>query len=208
MFRLGLTGGIGSGKSAVADILASFGAAIIDTDVIAHEITAPHGLVIDTIRKTFGPSFIKEDGSLDRALMRNEVFNHPESKTVLEQITHPLIYQLVNEKTQSVIELGSAPYIVYVVPLLVESGQWINQSPPRIDGLLVIDCPKETQIDRVKKRNQLSTDLIEKIIASQASQEERLRHANWVIQNDSNLEHLENQTRQIHQEILKKISQK
>ena len=208
MFRLGLTGGIGSGKSAVADILASFGAAIIDTDVIAHEITAPHGLVIDAIRKTFGPSFIKEDGSLDRALMRNEVFNHPESKKVLEQITHPLIYQLVNEKTQSVIELGSAPYIVYVVPLLVESGQWINQSPPRIDGLLVIDCPKETQIDRVKKRNQLSTDLIEKIIASQASQEERLRHADWVIQNDSNLEHLENQTRQIHQEILKKISQK
>ena len=208
MFRLGLTGGIGSGKSAVADILASFGAAIIDTDVIAHEITAPHGLAIDAIRKTFGPSFIKEDGSLDRALMRNEVFNHPESKKVLEQITHPLIYQLVNEKTQSVIELGSAPYIVYVVPLLVESGQWINQSPPRIDGLLVIDCPKETQIDRVKKRNQLSTDLIEKIIASQASQEERLRHADWVIQNDSNLEHLENQTRQIHQEILKKISQK
>lgn len=208
MFRLGLTGGIGSGKSAVADILASFGAAIIDTDAIAHEITAPHGLAIDAIRKTFGPSFIKEDGSLDRALMRNEVFNHPESKTVLEQITHPLIYQLVNEKTQSVIELGSAPYIVYVVPLLVESGQWINQSPPRIDGLLVIDCPKETQIDRVKKRNQLSTDLIEKIIASQASQEERLRHADWVIQNDSNLEHLENQTRQIHQEILKKISQK
>ena len=208
MFRLGLTGGIGSGKSAVADILASFGAAIIDTDVIAHEITAPDGLAIDAIRKTFGPSFIKEDGSLDRALMRNEVFNHPESKTVLEQITHPLIYQLVNEKTQSVIELGSAPYIVYVVPLLVESGQWINQSPPRIDGLLVIDCPKETQIDRVKKRNQLSTDLIEKIIASQASQEERLRHDNWVIQNDSNLEHLENQTRQIHQEILKKISQK
>jgi len=208
MFRLGLTGGIGSGKSAVADILASFGAAIIDTDAIAHEITAPDGLAIDAIRKTFGPSFIKEDGSLDRALMRNEVFNHPESKTVLEQITHPLIYQLVNEKTQSVIELGSAPYIVYVVPLLVESGQWINQSPPRIDGLLVIDCPKETQIDRVKKRNQLSTDLIEKIIASQASQEERLKHANWVIQNDSNLEHLENQTRQIHQEILKKISQK
>ena len=208
MFRLGLTGGIGSGKSAVADILASFGAAIIDTDAIAHEITAPHGLAIDAIRKTFGPSFIKEDGSLDRALMRNEVFNHPESKKLLEQITHPLIYQLVNEKTQSVIELGSAPYIVYVVPLLVESGQWINQSPPRIDGLLVIDCPKETQIDRVKKRNQLSTDLIEKIIASQASQEERLRHADWVIQNDSNLEHLENQTRQIHQEILKKISQK
>ena len=208
MFRLGLTGGIGSGKSAVADMLASFGAAIIDTDAIAHEITAPDGLAIDAIRKTFGPSFIKEDGSLDRALMRNEVFNHPESKTVLEQITHPLIYQLVNEKTQSVIELGSAPYIVYVVPLLVESGQWINQSPPRIDGLLVIDCPKETQIDRVKKRNQLSTDLIEKIIASQASQEERLRHADWVIQNDSNLEHLENQTRQIHQEILKKISQK
>jgi len=208
MFRLGLTGGIGSGKSAVADILASFGAAIIDTDVIAHEITAPHGLAIDAIRKTFGPSFIKEDGSLDRALMRNEVFNHPESKKVLEQITHPLIYQLVNEKTQSVIELGSAPYIVYVVPLLVESGQWINQSPPRIDGLLVIDCPKETQIDRVKKRNQLSTDLIEKIISSQASREERLRHADWVIQNDSNLEHLENQTRQIHQEILKKISQK
>ena len=130
--------------------------------------------------------------------MRNEVFNHPKSKKLLEQITHPLIYQLVNEKTQSVIELGSAPYIVYVVPLLVESGQWINQSPPRIDGLLVIDCPKETQIDRVKKRNQLSTDLIEKIIASQASQEERLRHADWVIQNDSNLEHLENQTRQIH----------
>ena len=208
MFRLGLTGGIGSGKSAVADMLASFGAAIIDTDAIAHEITASHGLAIDAIRKTFGPSFIKEDGSLDRALMRNEVFNHPESKKLLEQITHPLIYQLVNEKTQSVIELGSAPYIVYVVPLLVESGQWINQSPPRIDGLLVIDCPKETQIDRVKKRNQLSTDLIEKIIASQASQEERLRHADWVIQNDSNLEHLENQTRQIHQEILKKISQK
>jgi len=208
MFRLGLTGGIGSGKSAVADILASFGAAIIDTDAIAHEITAPHGLAIDAIRKTFGISFIKEDGSLDRTRMREEVFNHPESKKELEQITHPLIYQVVNNKTQAVIELGSAPYIVYVVPLLVESGQWINQSPPRIDGLLVVDCPKDAQIDRVKKRNHLETNLIEKIISSQASREDRLKHANWVIQNDSNLEHLENQTRQIHQEILKKISQK
>jgi dephospho-CoA kinase len=208
MFRLGLTGGIGSGKSAVADILASFGAAIIDTDVIAHEITAPHGLAIDAIRNTFGASFIKDDNSLDRTRMREEVFNHPESRKKLEQITHPLISQVVNSKSQAIIDSGLAPYIVYVVPLLVESEKWINQSPPRIDGLLVIDCPKDAQIDRVKKRNHLETDLIEKIISSQASREERLKHADWVIQNDSNLEHLENQTRQIHQEILKKISQK
>lgn len=208
MFRLGLTGGIGSGKSAVADILASFGAAIIDTDVIAHEITAPHGLAIDAIRNTFGASFIKDDNSLDRTRMREEVFNHPESRKKLEQITHPLIGQVVNSKSQAIIDSDLAPYIVYVVPLLVESEKWINQSPPRIDGLLVIDCPKDAQIDRVKKRNHLETDLIEKIISSQASREERLKHADWVIQNDSNLEHLENQTRQIHQEILKKISQK
>jgi dephospho-CoA kinase len=208
MFRLGLTGGIGSGKSAVADILASFGAAIIDTDVIAHEITAPHGLAIDAIRNTFGASFIKDDNSLDRTRMREEVFNHPESRKKLEQITHPLISQVVNSKSQAIIDSGLAPYIVYVVPLLVESEKWINQSPPRIDGLLVIDCPKDAQIDRVKKRNHLETDLIEKIISSQASREERLKYADWVIQNDSNLEHLENQTRQIHQEILKKISQK
>lgn len=208
MFRLGLTGGIGSGKSTVANLLASFGAAIIDTDAIAHDITAPHGLAVDAIRKMFGASFIQEDESLNRSRMRDEVFNHPESKKKLEQITHPIIDQVVGEKTQEIIHSGSAPYIVYVVPLLVESGHWINQHPPRIDGLLVVDCPKEAQIKRVKERNHLETELIEKIIATQASHEARLEYADWVIQNDSNLEHLQNQTRKIHQEILRKISQK
>ena len=131
---IGLTGGIGSGKTAVSDLLGKFGAGIVDTDLIAHQLTAPNGAAIPLIRKQFGAGFISADGALDRAKMRSLVFEKPEARKTLEEITHPLIRQ---ETIKQAIQLSkdAAPYLVFVVPLLIESGTWLGL----IDRLVVVD---------------------------------------------------------------------
>jgi dephospho-CoA kinase len=194
---IGLTGGIGSGKTAVSDQLGRLGAGIIDTDVIAHQITAANGSAIEPIRKQFGPDYIDANGALDRAKMRALVFTNPKAKKALEGITHPLIRQ---ETIQQAFQQAqqSMPYLVFVVPLLLESGTWLDL----IDRLVVVDCPKETQISRVMQRNKLTRAEVENILQSQASREDRLAHADFVIENTGDLKHLDQEVNQLNKKIL------
>jgi dephospho-CoA kinase len=194
---IGLTGGIGSGKTAVSDLLAKLGAGIVDTDLIAHQITAPHGAAIALIEKQFGPEFISADGALNRDKMRSLVFTKPEARKSLEAITHPLIRQETNKQALRISKEG-APYLVFVVPLLLESGSWNSL----IDLLVVVDCPKETQIQRVMQRSNLPREELERILAAQASREERLKHADVVIENQGSLQDLEVEVQNLHQKIL------
>ena len=194
---IGLTGGIGSGKTAVSDQLAKLGAGIIDTDVIAHQITAANGAAIKSIREQFGSDYIGADGALDRAKMRTLVFSKPEAKKILEGITHPLIRQKTIEQAFELAKNG-VPYLVFVVPLLLESGNWLSL----IDRLVVVDCPVETQINRVMHRNNLPRAEVEKILQTQASREERLAHADFVIENQGNLDQLNEEVSQLNQKIL------
>jgi dephospho-CoA kinase len=195
---IGLTGGIGSGKTTVSDLLAKFGAGIIDTDLIAHQMTAPHGAAISQIEKQFGPDFIRADGALNRDKMRSLVFTKPEARKSLEAITHPLIRQ---EAIRQAMQLSkeASPYLVFVVPLLIESGSWMES----IDRLALVDCPEETQIQRVMQRSNLPREEVERILATQASRKERLQHADMVIENQGSLEELEVEVQNLHQKILR-----
>ena len=177
MFSVGLTGGIGSGKSTVADLFAARGVTVVDTDVIAHQITAPHGVAMPQIREQFGVDFIAPDGSMDRARMRALVFSDESARKRLEAITHPLI------RAETDREAGDAqgPYVIFVVPLLVESGNWKARS----NRVLVVDCSVETQIARVMRRNGFTREQVEAIIARQATREARLAAADDVIVNDA-----------------------
>ena len=177
MFVVGLTGGIGSGKSTVADLFAAHGVPIVDTDLIAHRVTAPHGIAMPQIAAEFGNAFVAADGSLDRARMRALVFSDDAARKRLENITHPLI-RAVTEREQ---REAKGPYVIVVVPLLVESGSWKN----RVDRVLAVDCSVETQISRVMNRNGFSRDQVLAIIARQATREERLAVADDVIVNDN-----------------------
>jgi dephospho-CoA kinase len=205
ILRVGLTGGIGCGKNAVAAHLESMGALVIDTDLIAHQITGQNGLAMPAIKSSFGEEFLHSDGSLDREKMRTLVFNDPKAKLALEQITHPLIHQ----KTQDMASEGikrQPPYVVFMVPLLIESGQWINQTPAKIDYVVVVDCSEELQISRVQARNQLPKETIQKIIASQANRHERISIADYVIENNGTLEELEVESKRLHQILLRQKS--
>ena len=194
---IGLTGGIGSGKTAVSDALAKLGAGVIDTDLIAHQITAPGGLAIPLIQKQFGAEFIDPSGALDRGKMRSLVFADPKARKSLEDITHPLIRQETIRQAEQ-LRLEMAPYLVFVVPLLVESGNWRSM----LDFLVVVDCPEETQIERVMHRSKLPRSEVEKILQAQASRAERLACADMVIENQGTLDHLKAEVLSLHQKIL------
>jgi dephospho-CoA kinase len=178
VIRLGLTGGIGSGKSTVATILGAAGAAVIDADAISRQTTAPGGIAIDSIRLDFGPDLITSDGALDRDKMRERVFSDPQTRQRLEAIVHPLVGLETTRQAQAAIEAGHR-CIVFDVPLLVESAHWRQ----RVDQVLVVDCTPEVQIERTLLRNGLSRAAIEQIIASQASRSARLKAADMVIFN-------------------------
>jgi dephospho-CoA kinase len=175
MFSIGLTGGIGSGKSTVADLFAARGVPLIDTDLIAHQVTASGGVAMPLIASEFGDDFLAHDGSLDRAKMRTLVFSDDTAKARLEAIVHPLIRA---ETERQRVAAGGAYHIV-VVPLLVESGNWAT----RVSRVLVVDCPVQTQIARVMQRNGFTRDQVLAIIAKQATREARLAAANDVIEN-------------------------
>ena len=178
--RLGLTGGIGSGKSTVASILASAGAAVMDADAISRSLTLPGGRAIPAILAEFGEQLIAPDGAMDREAMRALVFSNPQSKRQLEAIIHPLVGQVLQEESHAALAAGHA-CLVYDVPLLVESGdRWRRQ----VDWVCVVDCEVETQIQRVMHRNQLSRAEIERIISQQASRQQRLDCADAVIFNE------------------------
>jgi dephospho-CoA kinase len=177
---LGLTGGIGSGKSTVASILASAGAAVMDADAISRSLTLPGGRAIPAILAEFGEQLIAPNGAMDRDAMRALVFSNPQSKRQLEAIIHPLVGQVLQEESHAALAAGHA-CLVYDVPLLVESGdRWRRQ----VDWVCVVDCEVETQIQRVMNRNQLSRAEIERIISQQASRQQRLDCADAVIFNE------------------------
>jgi len=177
-FRLGLTGGIGSGKSTVAQLLQNLGAALVDADAIAHAVTAPQGVAIPAIADTFGPEFLTPAGALDRAKMRALAYADPTARQRLEAILHPLIGQEIQNKAALATQAG-ATCIVFDIPLLVESATW----RAKLDHVLVVDCTPEVQVSRVMARSQLSAPEIEKIIASQASRSRRLAAADSVVFN-------------------------
>ena len=178
--RIGLTGGIGSGKSTVGQMLQERGAALIDADAIARSVTAAHGTAMPAIAQAFGPDFITPDGALDRERMRAHVFSHPEAKQALEAIIHPLVAQETQRQAQQAIANGHHT-LVFDVPLLVESGaRWRAQ----VDRVLVVDCSEETQIQRVMARNGWSRETVQAIIAAQTSRTQKLAAADWVIANE------------------------
>ena len=179
LFRLGLTGGIGSGKSTVANLLAARGAAVVDADAIARAVTAPHGSAMPAIAKTFGNDFVDADGDLNRDRMRALAFSDPDAKKRLEAIVHPLVSQETQRQAEAAIQSGHR-CVVFDVPLLVESGRWRQQ----VDRVLVVDCTRETQIARVMARNGMTREMVERIIDAQLPSGVRLAAADWVIRND------------------------
>lgn len=179
IFRLGLTGGIGTGKSTVAGLLADRGAAVVDADAIARAVTAANGPAMPLIAQTFGTAFVNAQGALDRERMRALAFSDPEAKKRLEAIVHPLVSQETQRQTNAAMASGHR-CVVFDVPLLVESGRWRQQ----VDRVLVIDCSPETQIARVMARSGLSREMVENIIQAQSPTALRLAAADWVIHND------------------------
>lgn len=191
--RLGLTGGIGSGKSTVAHILSALGAVLIDADAISRSLTAPHGAAIETIKRQFGEAMISADAGLNRDRMRELVFTNIGAKKHLEAIIHPLIKLEMQRQDQAAATSG-AKLIVYDIPLLVESQNWRAV----LDQIMVIDCLESTQISRVMQRNTLKQEDVEKIIASQASRKMRNSAADILIFNDSiTVEQLREQVTQV-----------
>jgi dephospho-CoA kinase len=188
--RIGLTGGIGSGKSTVADLFAARGATIVDTDLIAHSLTAPHGAAMPAIVAAFGPAFADAAGALDRARMRSLVFADAGAKARLEAILHPRI-------RDAALAAGAAAtgcYVIYAVPLLIESGTWRE----RVTRILAVDCPEEVQIARVMARNNLPESQVKAIMAAQVSRQARLAAADDVIENSAGIEALAPQIDRLH----------
>jgi dephospho-CoA kinase len=193
MFVVGLTGGIGSGKSAAADEFEKLGAAVVDTDVIAHELTGKGGAALAGIERVFGKDFISGD-SLDRKRMREHVFADPAAKRALEGLLHPMI----RDESARRIAAARAPYVVHVVPLLVESPDYRR----RVDRVLVVDAPEETQVARVRERSRLPEDEVRAIMRTQVSRAERLAAADDVIDNGGSRDALRNQVGALHQKYL------
>lgn len=177
-FIVGLTGGIGSGKTTVSDHLATLGAAIVDTDLIAHDLTGAGGDAMPAIAEQFGMEFVTAEGALDRGRMRALVFAQPAAKTRLESILHPLIRNATTRQAQ--LAAGNAPYLVLVIPLLVESGGWRE----RAHRMLLVDCSVATQTERVQRRSNLDADALAAIIGQQASRRQRLDAADDIIVNE------------------------
>jgi len=193
-YTVGLTGGIGSGKSTVADMFAKLGVHVVDTDAIAHELTRPGGEAIPAIRSAFGSGAIAADGSLDRDAMRRLAFGDAAARKRLEAILHPLI----RAESARRIGLARSPYAILVIPLLVEGG--VDRS--RTARVLVVDCPERVQIERVVRRSRLPDPEVRAIIASQATREARLAAADDVIDNGGAPEALEAQVSRLNEKYL------
>lgn len=193
-FVVGLTGGIGSGKSAVGRLFEDRGIAVIDTDAIAHQLTTPGGAAMPAIRAAFGDAIATPDGALDRAAMRAIVFADPPARKRLEGILHPLI----REESERRLAGADSPYAILMVPLLVESGSYRE----RVSRVAVVDCDVETQIARVMQRNGLARAEVERILAAQATRAQRLEAADDVIDNDGALAALDPQIARLHETYL------
>jgi dephospho-CoA kinase len=193
MLVVGLTGGIGSGKSAAAEEFARLGASLVDSDVIAHELTQKGGAAVPGVEKIFGKTFI-HDGAMDRKRMRDHVFADPKAKRELEALLHPLI----REESQRRIAMATGPYVVHVVPLLIESPDYRS----RVDRVLVVDAPEEVRVARVQARSGLAAREVRAIIRTQAASAARLAAADDVIDNGGDRDALRKQVAALHQKYL------
>lgn len=179
--RIGLTGGIGSGKSTFGALLQKRGAALVDSDQIARQVTGPGGAAIAAIVQRFGPEFVDDTGALDRGRMRELAYSAPDARTALEAIVHPLVSLHSSQQAQAAEDAGTR-VIVFDVPLLVESGRWVQ----RLDAVIVIDCPPAVQIQRVMSRSGLNQSTVEAILAAQSSRNIRRASADIVVHNGDN----------------------
>lgn len=193
-FCVGLTGGIASGKSSAATLFEELGAAVVDTDAIAHELTQPGTPAMAAIREAFGATYLAADGSLERAKMRQLVFSDPAAKAKLEAILHPLI----REHARARIIAAQQPYVIVVVPLLVETDAYRDL----IERILVVDCREELQIARAMQRSQLKESEVRAILAAQLPRTERLGRADDVIDNNGDLAALRQQIQKLHAKYL------
>ncbi|MBK7423747.1 MAG: dephospho-CoA kinase [Propionivibrio sp.] len=194
-FVVGLTGGIGSGKSTVAELFAVLGVRVVDTDVIAHELTGSQGAAMPEIAAVFGDSVVLAGGGLDRAAMRRLVFSDPSARARLQDILHPMIRRQSEARCLSA---SRAPYVLLVVPLLLESGGYRQ----RVDRILVVDCDEAVQISRVMTRSGLTEIEVRAIMATQASRAERLAAADDVLENAQGLDNLRARIGALHQRYL------
>jgi len=192
-FRVGLTGGVGSGKSTVAELLAGRGAGIVDADALSHALTAAGGAAIAAVRDAFGPASIDASGALDRARMRSLVFADPAARARLEAVLHPMIRSAATQRAADLIAQG-APYLVFVIPLLVESGNWHE----RVDRILVVDCSAQVQLARVSQRPGMDLASARRVIDAQASRAQRLAAADDVVFNEAPLAELESRVGLLH----------
>jgi len=192
---IGLTGGIGSGKSTVAALFEKLGARVIDTDELAHQLTQPGGAAIAVIRDVFGNAYIDNSGALNRSKMRELIFSHPAEKTRLEAILHPAIYKLA---MQTAATNTSAPYTLLVVPLLFESSEYLDH----LHRSLVVDCAEEIQLSRTMQRSNLSQADVQSIMAQQLSRAQRTSFAEDIIHNDTDIPNLITQITQLHHKYL------
>ncbi len=196
VYCIGLTGGVGSGKSTVADRFAELGAAVIDTDVIAHELTGPDGRAMPAIIASFGSEIISSTGAMDRVAMRDRVFADPEARRTLEAILHPMIRAESALRLQTV----TAPYALLVVPLLVEN---LASYQHLLNCIAVVDCEESQQISRIASRSGLSLEQAKSILAAQASRTFRLQIADDLIENRGDIMELDHQIQQLHHKYLK-----
>ena len=197
-FIVGLTGGIGSGKSTVADFFSAQGILVVDTDVIAHELTGRKGPAMPEIAAAFGDSVVQADGSLDRNAIRQIVFADPASRKRLENILHPIIRRESEARCQA----AESPYVILVVPLLVETGIYRQ----RVNRILVVDCEESAQVSRVMARSRLSEGEVRAIMETQATRDERLAAADDVVLNDGEIDSLRLRVDDLHREYLRLVA--
>ncbi len=193
-YCIGLTGGIGSGKSSAAKVFEEFGAAIVDTDEISHALTRPGGAAIALIKGEFGAEYIAADGSLDRAKMRQLVFSDPGARKRLEAILHPLIGQ----ETRARVAAAAQPYVILAVPLLLEANAYLDL----VKRIAVVDCSEAQQVERTMLRSALSEQQVRAIMASQVSRTQRLARANDVLDNSGDSAGMRRQVEALHEKYL------
>jgi len=197
VYRIGLTGGIASGKSTVANLFAALGVTIVDTDLLAREVVAPGSALLPRIAGHFGADVLQKDGSLDRAALRSRVFENPAERQWLERLTHPAIRELTDKRCES----ATSDYVIVAIPLLVETA-----GAERFDRVLVVDCSPEIQFARLQARDGASRAEAERMLAAQATREQRLAVADDVITNDGDLAALREQVEKLHRQYLKLAS--
>ena len=199
-FTLGLTGGIGSGKSTVGNAFGELGVVVIDADAIAHSLTASGGAGVEPIRAEFGDAFIDQSGAMDRNRMRDHVFANPQARAALEAILHPMI----RSETRRELDNAASAYVILMIPLLVEAAKHDPEHwRDRFDRILVADCSESTQLHRVMARNGYDAAAVRRIMATQADRGERLAAADDVIDNDRDLASLAAQVARLHTKYLR-----